>query len=88
MARGMADDRQVRTQIGDLRSALDALLATQPCVTLKQLQVNGGDLLRLGYPKGPALGQALQALLDAVVDGAMPNEREQLLSHAQAMLRQ
>ncbi len=60
--------------------ALDALLAEQPCFTLKDLAVNGRDLTALGL-KGKAVGDALQSLLEAVMDGLVPNEKEALLHH-------
>ena len=41
--------------------------------------MNGNDLLALGIPKGPAVGQALNRLLDAVVSGELANERQPLL---------
>ena len=61
-------------------AALDALLAEQPCFTLKDLAVNGRDLLAAGL-KGKAVGEALQTLLEAVMDGKVPNEKEKLLKY-------
>ena len=61
-------------------AALDALLAEQPCFTLKDLAVNGRDLLAAGL-KGKAVGQALQTLLEAVMDGKVSNEKEKLLNY-------
>ena len=58
-------------------AALDTLLAEEPCFTLKDLAINGNDLKALGL-QGPALGEALQKLLEAVMDGQVPNEKEQL----------
>ena len=78
----MADPDGVRENIRGLTAALDELLVQQPCVTLKQLAVNGGDLLALGIPKGPELGKLLQELLNAVIDGGLPNDRERLLREA------
>ena len=60
-------------------AALDALLAEQPCFTLKDLAVNGRDLTAAGL-KGKAVGDALQKLLEAVMDGKAPNEKEALLA--------
>ena len=51
--------------------------AEHPCFTLKDLAVNGNDLKAFGL-KGPALGNALQQLLEAVMDGRVPNEKERL----------
>ena len=54
------------------------LLSQAPCLTVHDLAVRGGDLLALGY-RGPAIGRAQKALLDRVLDGTVPNEREALL---------
>ena len=59
-------------------ATLDALLAEHPCFTLKDLAVNGRDLLAAGL-KGKAVGEALQLLLEAVMDGKVPNEKAALL---------
>ena len=55
-----------------------ALLERAACFSLKNLAVNGRDLLALGL-RGPAVGLGLDACLDAVMDGRVPNRREELL---------
>lgn len=57
---------------------LDRLLAEDACFSLRQLAVNGNDLMALGL-RGPAVGRALETLLNRVVDGELPNERAALL---------
>ena len=57
---------------------LDAILREDACFSLRQLAVNGRDLLALGF-RGPAIGTALDHLLNEVVEGRLPNEREALL---------
>ena len=64
-----------------LRS-LDAVLAENPCFSLKDLAVNGSDLIAIGIPKGRAVGQCLQTLLEHVIDGKLPNDRNALLTAA------
>lgn len=54
------------------------ILAEAPCLTLRDLAVNGHDLMALGY-EGPGIGQALRGLLDRVLDGSLPNQRQALL---------
>jgi tRNA nucleotidyltransferase/poly(A) polymerase len=49
---------------------------------LGDLAVNGADLISIGYEEGPALGTALNSLLDAVVEEPALNTREQLLERA------
>ncbi len=55
-----------------------ALLAQRPCLTLKELAVNGRDALAAGL-EGPAIGRALHSLLEQVAEGKLPNRREDLL---------
>ena len=58
---------------------LDALLNEQACFSLKDLAVDGRDAMALGL-RGPAVGRALNACLDAVTECRAPNEREGLLA--------
>ena len=66
--------------------ALDAILAEKPCFTLKDLAVNGRDLLAAGL-RGKAVGEALRALLEEVMDGKTENTREALLHSVHKNLR-
>jgi tRNA nucleotidyltransferase (CCA-adding enzyme) len=52
---------------------------------LGDLAVDGSDLIRLGYAEGPAIGRALRALLDEVVEVPERNEREWLLERAKEL---
>lgn len=63
------------------RRVLDKLLAADACFSLRDLAVNGSDLLALGL-RGRAVGAALQACLDAVMDERVANERAALLAYA------
>ena len=44
----------------------------------------GGDLMAAGIPKGKAVGLCLNALLDAVLDERLPNEKSVLLAETAA----
>ena len=55
-----------------------ALLAQAACFSLKDLAVNGRDLLSLGLT-GREIGQALEYCLNAVMDERLPNEKQPLL---------
>lgn len=65
---------------------LEETLAAGGPFSIKELAVGGGDLAALGMEKGPAIGEALGKLLEAVWDGDCTNEREALLSYASARL--
>lgn len=73
---GEADARAAK-----LRRAVRDVIASGACFTLKQLAVNGGDMMRLGL-KGPEVGAALHGLLDRVLEGELPNDRSALLAAA------
>ncbi len=65
----------------------EAQAGPAPCFSVKSLAVNGRDILALGVEPGPAVGRVLEALFEAVSDGAVPNEKEPLLEMARALLR-
>ena len=52
------------------------------CCRVSQLAVNGRDLMAAGIPAGPGLRRTLEALLDAVIRGQLPNEWQRLLDAA------
>ncbi len=72
-------------QFAQVRAALEDLAAREDRLTLRTLAVNGRDLLALGYAPGPQLGQALQALLEQVLSGGLPNEKDALLAFAEGL---
>ena len=61
-----------------LREMAEEILAQNPCLTRKELAVNGRDALAAGL-SGPEIGRALDRLLDRVAAGDLPNRREVLL---------
>nr|MDD6336559.1 tRNA nucleotidyltransferase [bacterium] len=67
-------------------SLIETLLAGQPCYRIDQLAVDGGDLMRLGIPRGPQIGRVLALLLDGVIRGEWSNNREALLAQAQKLM--
>lgn len=64
----------------EVESMVDRILAEEQCFSLKDLAINGSDLVALGIEKGPRIGVLLDQLLDDVISGKLPNEREALLS--------
>lgn len=63
---------------------LERVLEERDCLSLRDLAVNGNDLLALGYPPGPDLGAALGFLLGEVVEGRLENRRDSLLAALEA----
>ena len=52
------------------------------CFSLRQLAVNGSDLLHIGISSGKNIGDTLDTLLNKVIEGELPNEKEALLIYA------
>lgn len=75
------DYRGRQREINEGEAIMDELLRKDACFSLKQLAVNGWDMAALGL-EGPAIGQMLQTLLEAVMDGAADNDRDALLALA------
>ena len=67
---------------------LAEIRAENACLSLKDLAVNGSDLIALGFSPGKALGRCLQELLEQVLDEQRPNDRTALLAAANAYLKE
>lgn len=59
---------------------LDMVLAEGDCFTMRDLAVNGDDLLAAGIPAGPEMGRILKRLLSEVQEGRLPNEKAALMA--------
>jgi len=57
-----------RNNLDRLRARVDRLIAEENAFSLKDLAINGDDLLSLGVPKGPLVGKILDELLETVLD--------------------
>ena len=75
-------DRQL--EIAKAEEILERLLKEDACFSLKQMAVNGRDLMALGFT-GLAIGRTLNQLLDEIVNGELPNERAALLERAEGL---
>ena len=78
-----AQSPEDRGRLADIQQAediLNALEARKQCFSLKDLAVDGRDMMALGL-RGREIGDGLHALLEVVLDGA-ENDRETLLALA------
>lgn len=65
-----------------IQRELERLLQGGACYSLPQLEISGKELVGLGLRPGPEMGRLLQALLEQVLDGTLPNHKEALLQAA------
>lgn len=56
------------------------IIAQNDCFSLKNLEINGNDLIRMGY-KGKSIGAALNMLLNAVIEGRCENKIDSLTEY-------
>ncbi len=74
-------------RITPIRELMASIQAEDACLSLKDLAVNGNDLMKLGF-SGKQIGKCLSVLLDGVLDERLPNERSILLQEAEKLLSQ
>lgn len=61
--------------------------AEQPCLTVKDLRINGHDIMELGVPSGPKIGMILRDVLSLVIDEKLPNDKEAIMSFIKSEYR-
>ena len=57
-----------------------------PSFTVKDLAINGRDLIAAGIKPSPAMGRLLDTLLSEVQDETLTNERTALLDRVQQLI--
>jgi len=77
-------------KIDDLTGILilvDDVIRQRHCFSLKDLAVNGRDLMNSGITDGVMIGTILNQLMDKVIDGQIENDKLVLLETADKLLR-
>ena len=67
-------------ELEEMRALAEKIVAQGQCFSLKDLAVNGRDVIAAGIAPGPEVGRVLSGLLERVVSGELPNQRERLLA--------
>ena len=63
---------------------LEEIRSEDGCFSLKDLAVNGHDLMQIGFT-GRSIGVMLNWLLDQVIEETLPNDRDVLLAWAKCV---
>lgn len=69
-------------QLDSIKALYLKIITQNDCLTVKNLAVNGNDLISLGIKKGPKIGEVLTALLDIVLENPERNSKNFLLEEA------
>lgn len=73
-------------RIDRLEALLDEAVVQAGQFHVKDLDIDGSDLIQIGYTPGSAIGSTLSKLADQVVEGMMENKRDILLREAGRLL--
>ncbi|MCL2670608.1 MAG: HD domain-containing protein [Clostridiales bacterium] len=82
LAQSVLGRREKLDTLDAIAKLADEIVAQQECFSLKDLAVNGNDLLSLGFTAGAALGEMLNRLMDMVIDEQVKNDKAALLTFA------
>jgi len=66
-----------------ITATIDEVIEQQQCFALKDLAVDGRDLIAVGVPQGTAIGKWLNRLMDMVIDEQVENDKGKLLKIVQ-----
>lgn len=72
--------------VSQIRQRKEMILSRGDCLSIRQLAVNGADLIALGVKQGKGVGQILDRLLDLCLMNPEENERERLIGHVLAWI--
>ena len=87
LAQSMYHREEKLAYIDELEKVFKEIVEAGDCLRIKDLQINGKDLIAMGVPQGQRIGEALSTIFDAVVENPELNERETLLNMAKSMIK-
>lgn len=67
-------------------SILNEILTQDECLSLKDLAIDGDDLIALGFDTSPELGSVLKTLFNEVSEEIIPNEKQALTARAKELI--
>ncbi|MBQ9278792.1 MAG: polynucleotide adenylyltransferase, partial [Lachnospiraceae bacterium] len=87
---GQSDYNQDKKKenIAKLKNMYDKVISENQCLTIRDLKIDGKDLIELGMKPGRELGIVLKSLLEQVLDEPSLNEKNKLLQLAKNMIKE
>lgn len=79
LAQSMYKREEKLQNLDDIEKLYREIVALKQCVSLKELAVNGKDLLEAGVSQGKEIGEKLNSLLELVIEEPELNTKEELL---------
>lgn len=69
-------------KLNAIETLIDEVIQEKQCFTLKDLAINGNDLIQIGYKPDKKLGKMLNMLLNSVINEEFENDKDILLNAA------
>lgn len=69
----------------EIKSKVEKILNEKEPLTVKDLKINGNDLIKLGVPQGKEIGITLKELMDLVLENPNLNQKESLIKIVEDM---
>ena len=69
-------------KLTSLKTAVCKIIDNEEALDVKELAISGRELIDMGYPKGPIIGEVLDILLQEILANASLNYREYLMNRA------
>ncbi len=71
----------LKVKFDEIRQMMEQILDEQQCFSLRDLAVNGRDVIAAGVEPGPEVGGVLKRLLSDVIDEKLPNDKDVLMDN-------
>lgn len=81
------DYRSRAEALDSVADMVDRIEQEKLCVKIKDLEVNGNDIMLLGVKEGKIIGDILEELLRLVVEGELLNQRAELIKEAERLIK-
>ena len=71
-----------KKNIDKMEELLNQVISENACFQMRDLKINGNDLIELGFTEGKELGEAKKKLFEMVMNFEIPNDKDVLLEEA------
>ena len=72
-------------EIESIKKTAEDIVNSENCFSIKDLNINGSDLIKIGISEGKQIGEMLSYLFGEVIEEKIPNEKELLLQKAKQL---
>ena len=75
------------TRLEELNAISEELKSGGAVFNIKDLKIDGKDIIALGVKEGPAVGEVLSEVFESYIEEKCPNSKEDLIKEAQKLIR-